>query len=295
MAWVKNFDFAFAKSFFLFNETSLFIKLILQYKYKAFAEGERSLKHDLEVLRMLYACDFKSKEAENYFAYFRNNKKSSFFTFNHRVWQYCKQKINTSRCYDPELYKMVCPYFPTRIAKVVRITANDIQDILLDPEVAQYLKIVVLMRDPRSVVSSNLKMFCLSNCSSVNLTIEKCDVFARNLQGFQWLNCHYPEKVHLLRYEDLSLKPNRTLQRLFQFLDLPLVENVEKFVDENSKGSETLSKFKKHLNFKIIQTVQEHCSSMGLLGYEKFETEHDFLREKEYEVKDIDSSVFKCN
>ena len=61
-------------------------------------------------------------------------------------------------CFMPELYLSTCPIFPIRLIKTVRLRVEETEKLLLDPELGPPLKIVVLVRDPRGVMTSRSSM-----------------------------------------------------------------------------------------------------------------------------------------
>ena len=48
-------------------------------------------------------------------------------------------------------------------------------------------------------------------------------------------NLYFEGKVMLLRYEDLSLTPVKTFKKILNFLDLPWVKNLEKYLTLHTK------------------------------------------------------------
>ena len=96
----------------------------LQFTHNFYDKEDESLhEKDIEVLKMIFKCDFEPEEKDllHYFSYFENKKDSEFFSLNSRLWQRCTKKKKKGKknqvCFSPELHERICPYFPLRVAK----------------------------------------------------------------------------------------------------------------------------------------------------------------------------------
>ena len=56
------------------------------------------------------------------------------------------------------------------------------------------------------------------------------------------LNEEFPGRVHLLRYEDVSMEPLRHTRALFSFMQLPFSNSTERFVRAHTMGSDKAGK-----------------------------------------------------
>jgi hypothetical protein len=63
-----------------------------------------------------------------------------------------------SACFMPEFYRATCPLYPIRLIKTVRLRVPFIEDLIRDPEIGSNMKIVMLTRDPRGVMTSRSAM-----------------------------------------------------------------------------------------------------------------------------------------
>lgn len=104
-------------------------------------------------------------------------------------------------------------------------------------------KILCIVRDPYDVVFSHQKR------NFEKSTDEICRSWSIFSKKYREFSERYPDKCHVVRYEDLVSQPRRVLKNIFRFLDLDLKEDVFKFYESDSpihKGfhpnSEQLSK-----------------------------------------------------
>ena len=115
-----------------------------------------------------------------------------------------------------------------------------------------------------------------------------------------------------MRYEDLCLKTNKTVDTLLDFLDLSRHELIEKFISMNTHENPKLLKrgrllwstkrnskymafeWRKHINNNHISKVQTFCAkSMKILGYnpmknvsiDKFDDRYPLLLRPRLKVK----------
>ena len=59
-------------------------------------------------------------------------------------------------CYMPQYLNAVCPLYPIKLIKTVRLRVKATEKLLQDP--AMDLKIIVLVRDPRGTYNSRSEM-----------------------------------------------------------------------------------------------------------------------------------------
>ena len=86
-------------------------------------------------------------------------KHHHIFARNFRLWNVCKNLLSERfACFIPDLYLQVCPIFPIRVIKKVRMRVAETERLMLDSEIKQTLKIVVLVRDPRGIINSRVSL-----------------------------------------------------------------------------------------------------------------------------------------
>lgn len=94
----------------------------------------------------------------------------------------------------------------------------------------------------------------------------------------------FPGKLLLVRYEDLVSWPFKTVQQMFQFLDMTVTSEVLEYLNRNSvtqltrTGDNIAAMLRRHsllgsrwvtqMEMEDVETVQEVCqSAMQLFGY----------------------------
>ena len=144
---------------------------------------------------------------------------------NFRIWKSCQTLLPSNvACFMPDLMNKVCPLFPVRLIKTVRLRIPHLDDLLQDPDLS--LKVIVLVRDPRGVMRSRNSMaWCdqptcndvSSVCHDLNSDVSEAHKLARQ----------YPGRLLLLRYEDLSTNPYFVMDKVITFLgNFTLLKNI---------------------------------------------------------------------
>ena len=74
---------------------------------------------------------------------------------NFRLHKFCDKILDDSAaCYMPEVYHSLCPVFPIRLIKTIRLPFEEANTLLMDPEIGKTLKVIFLFRDQRGVLQS---------------------------------------------------------------------------------------------------------------------------------------------
>lgn len=109
----------------------------------------------------------------------------------------------------------VCPVFPVRLIKTVRLRIPHLDDLLQDLDLS--LKVIVLVRDPRGVMRSRNSMsWCdQPTCNDVSSV---CRDLNEDVNQAYKLAKLFPGRVLLLRYEDLSTYPYFVMDKVITFL-----------------------------------------------------------------------------
>ena len=276
--------------------------------YSHMSEVERAEAEDpIEFLRSLYSCSFtESNEgflkhvAENSFLLRKHNK---------RLWNSCSHlRHRETMCLSPDYLNQICPLHPIRLIKTVRLRVMKVEKLLEDP--AMDLRVVLLVRDPRGVYNSRnsgpVVNWCKEEiCADPGVG---CRDLADDILAAEDLAVRYPGKVSLVRYEDLSLKPEQTSRQLLDFLDLPWTDVISDFIDTHTKAdlmrdrltnvSKRREKFlsahltaknstatafawRQELSLKKTLEIQRKCRGpMSRLGYRLIHNQRDLNKEE---------------
>ncbi|XP_059093759.1 carbohydrate sulfotransferase 1-like [Tigriopus californicus] len=252
----------------------------------------------IRLLKSLFKCQYDSTNL-GYLKHVSLGKNHFLFDENFRVWQVCQRLLpGKAACFMPRLYQAVCPLFPIRLIKTVRLRVEYTAELLADPELPN-LKVIVLIRDPRGTMNSRSSMdWCLKDhCANVT---KVCDDLDRDLASAYDLRDKYPGRVYLIRYEDLSVDPYENVDKIFEFLDLPQNSVVDNFIKTHTKTSRiakvmpkgqsgskisvnpygtyrdsktTAFAWRKKMDINYIHHIQTNCKApMDKAGYHLIET-----------------------
>lgn len=180
--------------------------------------------------------------------------------------------------------------------KTVRVPeVNDLRALVEDPRLN--LKVIQLVRDPRGILASRSDTFRDTyrlwriwratgrkpyNLDSTQLTTV-CEDFLNSvstgLSRPPWLKGKYM----LVRYEDLARDPMRKTEEIYSFLGIPMDGNVERWIQNNTRGDVIVSKHKYGtarnsaavaeswrltLTYDIVEFTQSVCQPvLEQLGY----------------------------
>ena len=97
------------------------------------------------------------------------------------------------------------------------------------------VQVIVLVRDPRGVMNSRSTMeWCAKDQCADPVTVCR-DLKSDVIAAFR-LKEKYPDRIHLVRYEDLAVEPHEVSDDLLNFLDLPQSEAIDKYIEEHTKA-----------------------------------------------------------
>ena len=117
-----------------------------------------------------------------------------------------------------------------------------------------------------------------------------CIDLMEDVEAAQSLASEFPDKVRLVRYEDLSLDTLDTVKKMLSFLNLPWHSSVQKYIASHTKpepspssgpnpystvrnSSATVMSWVENMSSSNVTRVQESCSSpMKALGYKPLDS-----------------------
>ena len=175
-----------------------------------------------------------------------------------------------------------CLKSKVRIIKTIRTRLTWLLDIL---EEFPSLKIIHLVRDPRAVVNSLIRVGeCKVNNGGVpGCSHYFCSAMEEDLSTFKILKMLYQGRILKVTYENLASKPISVSKHMYEFIDLELDVLAEGYIrnitiaGNNSTGvmstirtnsSIPIDAWRTRLNTENLFIVQTICKSvMEQLGY----------------------------
>ena len=267
-------------------------------------EKDKVLQTRTDFLSSLLKCQFNKENLG--FLHHAQKPANKFLFKNHnfRMWNSCQNVLpNDMMCYLPEYLNKACPLYPIKLIKTVRLQLEETEQLIKDPALG--LKVLFLVRDPRGTYnsrsSSAISNWCTKDqCSDPQVG---CKNMADNIDAAFDLERRYPGTVKLVRYEDLSMYPEDVVTDMLDFLNLPMIEEIDKYIEThtNSEKLRTVRNKKTHkiehkknpygttknstatayawrdsLTFDHIQQIQTACQDpMKRLGYQLLKKPED--------------------
>nr|CAB3230830.1 carbohydrate sulfotransferase 1 [Phallusia mammillata] len=270
--------------------------------------GQKRHADKVEVVRRNLKCDFPDipslyKTLDLHHRALKTHCIVNNFCFRNHMRNLCGKEMcpfgNTNSCsgcgpvHLPRANHM-CRKKKIAVAKLVRL--RDImpfKSIVEDP--SYNLKFIHLIRDPRGIESSRLK---LDRRLDVNHnSMLTCGSQLRNgIAGFanttdtQWLKGRY----YRIRYEDLAMDPFKYTEEIYKFAGLEFKQEIRNWIKLNTQqdpaqhspwttkrnSTSTMEAWRKHLPFKTVSQIQQNCPKvLDLYGYKPVYNEtqlHDF-------------------
>ncbi|XP_075061501.1 carbohydrate sulfotransferase 1-like [Mixophyes fleayi] len=257
-----------------------------------------------DLLHNLYDCDFYALEnyikpvpedhvAPSLFRSGASNALCSPPVCNQSQRMDERECLNKCKRVNLTLASTACRYKHMAI-KTIRIPdINNLRALAEDPRLN--LKIIHLVRDPRAVLASRIATFSdyrpfqIWNSSGkkpqkvdMELIGNTCIDYSTSVEtGFSrppWLKGKYM----LVRYEDIAMDPVKKANEIYNFVGLEWKKSLSMWIEQNTKNvttyynkfttkrdsSKTAENWRLHLNFNIVQAVQQICNkTLSQLGY----------------------------
>jgi len=227
-----------------------------------------------EMVDALLRCDYSKLDA---FMAFARQEKQEIITRNIHLYSMCKM-ISRSLCFDAEYLQETCGMFPVQVMKTVRLPLERAAQLMLRSHLDN-LKVILLVRDPRATMASRRRMEWCDEpvCNSAELL---CEMMVADYHQAAHLRLFYPHRFTVLRYEDLASDPTNVAQSIFDWLQLPWMPEVERYIDGHTKrdldtpwstfkkvGSR-VSAWKNDSSWRQTHHVQQVCrQALDLYGY----------------------------
>ena len=201
------------------------------------------------------------------------------------------------RCLEADFGNQVCSLFPITLVKSTSLKTGLAMNLLdLDTD----LSLILLHRDPRGVLNSQTRLLKEPTWQKKNNLIKAfCRREDEDVLQASALAKLFPSRVHLIRYEDLTMDTEAEVKALFRFLGLPLTISVKSYVqshtlpyrnpaevipppgqDPNQDDEDPFStmrrtyentfRWEQQIDPDLLEKVEKECKdSMKILGYKK--------------------------
>ncbi|XP_064101690.1 uncharacterized protein LOC135212179 isoform X1 [Macrobrachium nipponense] len=238
------------------------------------------------LIRNILTCDYS--DLDEYVNYMRNN--TFLLDHNTRLWNSCAR--NRALCFDKDYISNMCKYMPVNVMKTVRMGLSPVVELLQDPSLD--LRVIHLVRDPRGSLHSRMQLsWCKSMACSDPETV--CSDLLTDLKLSATAKEKFPDRYLFVRYEDLSLEPEKKAREIMSFLNLTYQKSVSAFVrDHTSLARRSMKKpgtystyrdskattfaWRGALNYTTVESIQEVCKeSLEILKLRYFDTEEDYM------------------
>lgn len=248
----------------------------------------------MRLLRDIFNCRFKQQTE---FLSFMSHMQLNRFSSRVLTTPYCKNITNvrnnrtSMHCkdLDPLITSLSCALHRHTVVKVLTHRLPFLEVDRLEPlfdSGGGKLKIIHLMRDPRAVIASMDRVGWSLNNSAINTAATNFSLFTTLVQKFclsmiQSLRFalsaegRLPDHYRLLRYEDLVSSPLNASQELFDFVGIPMSDQVKRYLvnSTNSRdrrytheygtlrnnASKLIDAWRNHLSAEAVRAVESHC------------------------------------
>ncbi|KAJ8724719.1 hypothetical protein PYW07_015677 [Mythimna separata] len=181
--------------------------------------------------------------------------------------------------------------------KLVRLRLRLIEEILDDK--ALNVKVILLVRDPRGLMQSRRhRHFCELSPDCWEPPLVCADLLSDYLAARHIMQ-KYPDRLMVIRFEDLTLKPNITTDQILKFLKLDARQAFDKFLKKHTtvevagvhstfKVSRNIPfKWKHVLDFGYVNNLQMSCrEAMRLWGYKMAHNETHMMSNEFHPIED---------
>ena len=266
----------------------------------------------LTLLRDCFQCNFTSHEL---YLYFISNPGYSSTLFREsskalstrplcrnqeklKSWDGEKEKaqIMCENRLEAKLTSLVCRQHKQVTVKLLSHRIK-LSEILKLASSKKNLKIIHLLRDPRAIIASRLRLGWISKTATFKIQ-EFCNQLNDDLQLVKFLRkSNITQNYIIVRYEDLVANVLPVVRDIFKATGLNLKDNLEKWLVENTRWSgsiNTLEPFRttkrnalrtanfwrKNISMNTVRKVEKNCRlAMKEAGYRAVQDIHELRNE----------------
>ena len=306
----------------MFKQNPTMLYLFEPFKLMDIAPGSPKHKETIKLcfqqtLHDLFSCRFGSINK-----YAMENFKPRTVNFWHkRVFT----KLRHTTVPIVEALQRQCMFYKHRAIKTIRGTEISSVWHLIEPghgsEYRARNRILYLVRDPRGVVSSRLKvnqvqvkqnnftMFVQANRHKfLNEADLLCRQYTANLDFLQSaISPTSAKSFHLIRYEDIAYDPVGMVKKIYSFLGIPLhprvlfwykmttgvehkdaVDTLRTLFNTVRNSGNTAEAWRKYIPYDLAEAMDSKCAqALRLLGYSRVVDVHTYTNSSFTYVKDL--------
>lgn len=148
------------------------------------------------------------------------------FRMNTRLWNACK--VQRDFCVSVEFLHAFCRQCPMITMSLTRIRLRDMTSVLEDKDMDA--RIILLIRDPRAVMQSRENKKWCRRGPDCQDPVRLCQFMTDDYNAYRKLVKAYPDRVKVLRMEDLALDTFGETAKLLDFLGAPFTEKTHDFL-----------------------------------------------------------------
>ncbi|XP_060566735.1 carbohydrate sulfotransferase 1-like isoform X2 [Ruditapes philippinarum] len=234
--------------------------------------GDDFHRHYTKIMKLFYYC------SHGVMASLSTSKKLAMHSRLHpRLRQYYEKTKSMDSCLRRAIDS--CQKSTTRLLKLIRLRMKEIEKILpLYPN----MKVIHLVRDPRGIINSRVKVHALKPSIYEENINELCDALKEDLKYSKRILQHYPDRLKVVHYEDMAEHPMETAKSLIDFAGLQFTKHMQDFLlkqthsardscpycTQRRDSNATAHKWRTQLDLKNASYIYDKCRySSGVLGY----------------------------
>nr|XP_002130975.1 carbohydrate sulfotransferase 3-like [Ciona intestinalis] len=200
------------------------------------------------------------------------------------------QQSNYSNCQlplKPTIISAICSKSKLVVYKILRVCELQNLAHLIKTEDLD-IRIVHLVRDPRAILSSRMKLI-EDQTNNETLKAEAKTLCNRLRKNIRFSNSYWKGQngeYMRIRHEDITTNPMQVVREIYRFVDEPVPHSIQDWVNNSMsaeenikettisefstvrKPSDVLNKWRRALNFPTVQLIQAECLDvLQNLGY----------------------------
>lgn len=233
-------------------------------------------RHAFQLLDALVRCRFDPL----YTVWLENNP---YYKYNHFLADICE---GGESCSSPCHLSALCSRAGTQVFKFTRLRVSQVESwIKQNSDIAQSIRVVHLVRDPRAIYSSRRGLRWCTDYESCGSAAALCDQMRSDLDAFEELARRLQaHRTYRIRFEDLTSDPVNETRHLFEWLGLDYGPSVLKYIEHHTTATAAdirnahstrrntrlvANSWKWKLSTQTIRMIEDTCEDvLQRLGYE---------------------------